>query len=173
MLSIKNLRIKVRKLTPKFISPFKILEYVGNSAYKLELPSIYIRLYPTFYISFFKEYIVRKGQEPDQYLTSEFLELEDNNDEQEQEVESIVDYKEDRRSKVRKYLIKQKSQLDNYNTQLPTYLNLANSKELIELYNSLYRLEPSLTTSPLKHQKGLRKLTYKLQQKGSRRSRSK
>ena len=170
MLSIKNLRIKVRKLTSKFIGPFKILKYIGNSAYKLELLSIYIRLYPTFYVSFLKEYIAKKGQEPDQYLTSKFLELEDNNNKQEQEVESIVDYKEDRRSKVYKYLIKQKSQLDNYNTQLPTYPNLANSKELVELYNSLYRLEPSLTTLPLKYQKGLRKPIYKLQQKGSRRS---
>ena len=82
-MSTKNLRIKVRKLTLKFIGPFKILEYVGNSAYKLELLSIYIRLYPTFYISLLKEYIAKKGQEPDQYPTSEFLELEDDDDEQE------------------------------------------------------------------------------------------
>ena len=61
MLSIKNLRIKVRKLTPKFIGPFKILKCVGNSAYKLELLSIYIRLYPTFYVSFLEEYIAKKG----------------------------------------------------------------------------------------------------------------
>ena len=93
MLSIKNLRIKVRKLILKFIGPFKILKYIENSAYKLELLSIYIRLYLTFYISFFKEYIAKKGQEPNQYPTSKFLELEDNNNKQEQEVESIVDYK--------------------------------------------------------------------------------
>ena len=61
MLSTKNLRIKVRKLILKFIGPFKILKYIRNSAYKLELLSIYIRLYPTFYISFFKEYIAKKG----------------------------------------------------------------------------------------------------------------
>ena len=65
MLSIKNLRIKVRKLTPKFIGPFKIFEYVGNSAYKLELLSIYTRLYPTFYVSLLEEYVAKKGQEPD------------------------------------------------------------------------------------------------------------
>ena len=61
ILSTKNLRIKVRKLTLKFIGPFKILEYIGDSAYKLELLSIYIRLYPTFYVSLLKEYIAKKG----------------------------------------------------------------------------------------------------------------
>ena len=143
MFSIKNLRIKVKKLTLKFIRPFKILKYIRESAYILELLSLYKRLYPTFYVSLLKEYIAKKGQEPNQYYTNKFLELKDNN-EQEQEVESIIDYKQDRRSKTRKYLIKQKSQLNNYNTQLPTYPNLEHLKELIELYNSLYRLEPSL-----------------------------
>jgi len=61
MLSTKNLRIKVRKLILKFIGPFKILKYIGNSAYKLELLSIYTRLHPTFYVSFLKEYIAKKG----------------------------------------------------------------------------------------------------------------
>ena len=59
MFSIKNLRIKVKKLTLKFIRPFKILKYISKSAYTLELLSLYKRLYLTFYISFLKEYILK------------------------------------------------------------------------------------------------------------------
>ena len=79
MFSTKNLRIKVKKLALKFIRPFKILKYISKSAYTLELLSLYKRLYPTFYVSLLKEYIAKKGQEPNQYYTSEFLELKDNN----------------------------------------------------------------------------------------------
>ena len=61
LLLIRNLRLKAGKLEPKFIGPFKILEYISNLAYKLDLPSIYERLYPTFHISLLEEYIVKKG----------------------------------------------------------------------------------------------------------------
>jgi hypothetical protein len=46
---------------PKFIGLFKILKYISKSAYKLDLLSLYNRLYLTFYISLLKEYIVKKG----------------------------------------------------------------------------------------------------------------
>jgi hypothetical protein len=59
LLSIKNIKFKEGKLTLKFINLFKILKYIKELVYKLELPSIYNRLYPTFYISLFKEYIAK------------------------------------------------------------------------------------------------------------------
>jgi hypothetical protein len=59
LLSTKNLKFKEGKLALKFISPFKILKYIKELAYKLELPSIYDCLYLTFYISLLKEYIVK------------------------------------------------------------------------------------------------------------------
>jgi hypothetical protein len=61
LLSTRNLKFKARKLISKFISLFKILEYIKESAYKLELLSLYNCLYLTFYISFLKEYIFKKG----------------------------------------------------------------------------------------------------------------
>jgi hypothetical protein len=61
LLSTRNLKFKARKLILKFIGPFKILEYIGESAYKLELLSLYNRLYPTFYISLLKEYVSKRG----------------------------------------------------------------------------------------------------------------
>ena len=60
LLLIKNIKFKEGKLALKFISLFKILKYIKKLIYKLKLPSIYNCLYPTFYISFFKEYIAKK-----------------------------------------------------------------------------------------------------------------
>jgi hypothetical protein len=59
LLLTKNIKFKEGKLVLKFISLFKILKYIKELAYKLKLLNIYNYLYFTFYISFFKEYIVK------------------------------------------------------------------------------------------------------------------
>jgi hypothetical protein len=59
LLLIKNIKFKEGKLILKFISLFKILKYIRKLVYKLKLLNIYNRLYPTFYISLFKEYIAK------------------------------------------------------------------------------------------------------------------
>jgi hypothetical protein len=59
LLLIKNIKFKEGKLVLKFISLFKILKYIKELAYKLELFNIYDYLYFTFYISLFKEYIAK------------------------------------------------------------------------------------------------------------------
>jgi hypothetical protein len=61
LLLIKTLKFKVGKLILKFISLFKIFKYIRELVYKLNLLNIYNYLYPTFYISLFKEYIAIKG----------------------------------------------------------------------------------------------------------------
>ena len=61
MLLTKNLRLKAGKLKLKFIKPFKILEYINTSVYKLDLPSIYKQLYLMFYVSLLKEYLTKKS----------------------------------------------------------------------------------------------------------------
>jgi len=61
MLLTKNIKLKARKLAPKYIKPFKILQCVKKLAYKLKLLILYNCLYLTFYISFLKEYITKKG----------------------------------------------------------------------------------------------------------------
>jgi len=61
LLLINNIKFKEGKLILKFISLFKILKYISNLVYKLELLSIYNYLYLTFYISFLKKYIVKKN----------------------------------------------------------------------------------------------------------------
>jgi hypothetical protein len=64
MLLTKNIKLKVGKLSLKFISPFKILKYISKSMYKLALLSLYKRLYLTFYVLLLEEYVPRKGIEP-------------------------------------------------------------------------------------------------------------
>jgi hypothetical protein len=78
---MRNIKLKIGKLKPKFISPFRILKYISNLVYKLELLSIYNYLYLTFHISFLKEYIVKKDQKPYLYFSGELPELVNNNKE--------------------------------------------------------------------------------------------
>jgi hypothetical protein len=61
MLLTKNIKLKAKKLALKYIKPFKILQCVGELVYKLKLLILYNRLYLTFYISLFKEYMAKKG----------------------------------------------------------------------------------------------------------------
>ena len=63
MLLTKNIRLKVGKLSLKFIGPFKILKYINKSMYKLELLSLYKKLYLTFHVLLLEEYIPRRGIE--------------------------------------------------------------------------------------------------------------
>ena len=81
ILLIKNLKLKPGKFISKFINPFKILEYISKSIYKLKFLNLYNRLYLTFYISFLKEYIIKKEQNLNLYFTREFLEFINNNKE--------------------------------------------------------------------------------------------
>ena len=52
-LSTKNLRLKVpaRKLAPKFIGPFKILDRIGQQAYRIALPMEYDKIHNVFHVS--------------------------------------------------------------------------------------------------------------------------
>jgi hypothetical protein len=60
MLFIKNIKLKAKKLILKFISLFKILEYIKEVAYKLDLLNLYEKLYFIFYVSLLKKYILRR-----------------------------------------------------------------------------------------------------------------
>lgn len=58
LLSTKNFKFKqgVKKLHPKYVGPYKILEMVGRNAAKLDLPAAYSKLHPVFHVSLLKEY---------------------------------------------------------------------------------------------------------------------
>jgi hypothetical protein len=121
MLSTQNLTVKkgVKKLQPKFIGPFTILDSVGTSgnAMKLELPQSYRRIHPVFHVSLLRPY----KENPDRRgLPIENPEM-DNEDPTQYEVEAILAYKLQRagKRKVHKYLIKWKGYDDTHNSWEP------------------------------------------------------
>jgi hypothetical protein len=71
----KNIYFKISKLTPKFISPFKITEYIRKAVYKLKLLSIYNRLYNVFNINLLKKYYIQKSKRPKSYNKKSYLSL--------------------------------------------------------------------------------------------------
>ena len=47
---------KKEKLAPQFVGPFKILERVGNLAYRLALPPRLSAIHPVFHVSMLQKY---------------------------------------------------------------------------------------------------------------------
>ena len=83
-LSTANLKLKDKKLQPKFIGPFRVTERIGNQAYRLALPSQYDRLHDVFPIQLLEPYYGRDDADP-----LPMPELEDEPDEY--EVEEVKD----------------------------------------------------------------------------------
>jgi hypothetical protein len=81
LLLTKNLRLRAGKLSLKFIGLFKIIECIGDSVYRLDLLSQYEKLYPVFNVSLLEVYHPRKGHKPWKYLTREFLDLVEEDEE--------------------------------------------------------------------------------------------
>jgi len=111
LLSTKNLRLPVpkKKLGPKFVGPFRILDAVGMQAYRLALPKQY-RVHNVFHVSLLEPWSGRDGEEPTEPMP---LVEEDG----EYEVEAILDTKVQK--KERYYLVKWKDWPEDYNIWEP------------------------------------------------------
>ena len=89
MLSTKNLKQKrpSKKLSHKFVGPFRVEDKVGSQAYRLTLPNTY-RIHNTFHVSLLERYHHRTGDaEAESMLQAP--ELID--DDEQWEIEEIVD----------------------------------------------------------------------------------
>jgi hypothetical protein len=63
LLSTRNLKLKVpKKMAPKFIGPFRVLDRVGSLAYRLALPSQYSRLHDVFPVSLLEAWHARSTE---------------------------------------------------------------------------------------------------------------
>jgi hypothetical protein len=64
LINTKNLRVRkpCKKLTNRYIGPFKVSKTVSLNAYELELPIAYRALYRTFPVSLLKSYSRREGE---------------------------------------------------------------------------------------------------------------
>jgi hypothetical protein len=66
LINAKNFRVRkpCKKLTDRYIEPFKISKSVSLNAYELELSKTYKRLYRTFLVSLLKSYSRKKDEKP-------------------------------------------------------------------------------------------------------------
>ena len=64
---------KGKKLQPKFVGPYKILQRVGNVAYKLELPPNLSQIHNIFHVSMLKKY----HPDPSHVLQPENIEIDE------------------------------------------------------------------------------------------------
>jgi hypothetical protein len=64
-INVKNLRVRksCKKLTDRYVRPFKMSKFIDLNAYELELSEIYRRLYRTFSISLLESYSRKEGEE--------------------------------------------------------------------------------------------------------------
>ena len=88
MLSTKNLKQRrpSKKLSHRFVGPFRIKDKVGAQAYRLTLPTNY-RIHNTFHVPLLEPYNLRDGAE-----SADFMQPPELIDDEEQwEVEEIVD----------------------------------------------------------------------------------
>jgi hypothetical protein len=66
LINVKNLRVRklCKKLTDRYIRPFKVSKSVSPNAYELELPKTYGKLHRTFPISLLEPYSRKEGEKP-------------------------------------------------------------------------------------------------------------
>ena len=122
-LSTRNLRLKDKKLQPKWVGPFKILERIGSQAYRLVLPEKYDRLHDVFPVQFIEDYRPREGQP--------LLPLPDLEEDTEWEVEEVKD-----KATIDKqihYLVKWEGWPTEYNQWVPEG-DMAQAKQAIQRY---------------------------------------
>ena len=77
------------KLSPRYIGPYRIVERIGEVAYRLELPSDLDRIHDVFHVSMLRKYI----PDPSHVLTEQPVEIQENLTYEEEPVQ-ILDRRE-------------------------------------------------------------------------------
>jgi transposase InsO family protein len=124
-LSTKYLKFKHRKLSPRWVGPFRVLDRIGGQAYRLALPAKYSRLHNVFPVQLLEDY---HRQEDDDNLMA-MPDLEDPQDEW--EVEEVLDKR--RLKDTIHYLVKWAGWPSEYNSYEPA-THLANAPRAIATY---------------------------------------
>jgi hypothetical protein len=65
-INVKNLRVRksCKKLTNRYVKPFKMSKFISLNAYELEFPETYRKLHRTFPMSLLKLYSRRESEKP-------------------------------------------------------------------------------------------------------------
>ena len=82
-LSTRNLRLKNKKLQPRWVGPFRVLQRIGSQAYRLALPEKYARLHNVFPIQAIEKFNPKEGDS--------LMPIPDLEDEEEWEIEEVKD----------------------------------------------------------------------------------
>ena len=122
-LSTQHLKLKYRKLAPRWVGPFRVLERIGGQAYRLALPNKYARLHPVFPVQLLEGY-QRRTDDPE-LMTMPDLE-EDPHDEW--EVEEVRDKRQIKGAMH--YLVKWAGWPSEYNSYEPAS-HLANAPKAV------------------------------------------
>jgi hypothetical protein len=126
-LSTKNLKLKLlsRKLAPKFIGPFRVLDAVGSRAYRIALPNQYDQIHNVFHVSYLEPW-----NRSDRDQTLPMPELEDADEWEVEEVKDgqLFDNKQ-------YYLVKWKDWPSEYN-QWTHIADMANAQEAIRKFKA-------------------------------------
>ena len=77
------------KLSPRYIGPYRIVERIGDVAYRLEFPFDLDRIHDVFHVSMLRKYI----PDPSHVLTEQPVEIQENLTYEEEPVQ-IVDHRE-------------------------------------------------------------------------------
>ena len=125
-LSTRNLRLKDRKLQPRWIGPFRVLERIGSQAYRLALPKKYARLHDVFPIQFIEEFKPRDDDD-----SQPLMPMPDLEDDKEWEIEEAKD-----KATIKgttHYLVKWEGWPTEYNQWIPE-TDMGNAQEVIRRY---------------------------------------
>ncbi len=109
-LSIRNWKLKDKKLVPRQVGPFKIIEVIKSQVYRLILLQRYIRLYDVFFIQLLEKYYL---QDRDDFIPLPELKDED----EEYKVEKVKD--KNFKKRYIRYFVKWFGWLSEYNQWVP------------------------------------------------------
>jgi hypothetical protein len=134
LLSTKNLSLKVpgaKKLTPRFVGPYRIRRVVNENAYDLELPASMGNTHPVFHISLLKPFNSQGQELPPQAQ----LPWTGPEDQKEYEVEAILSHKTKHRGRKvwNEYLVSWTGFGPDHNQWVPES-RLEKSPEILKRY---------------------------------------
>ena len=124
-LSTKNLKFRNRKLSPRWVGPFRVIKRIGSQAYRIALPDKYSRLHNVFPVQLLENYRRREDD-------NELMAMPDLDDPQDEwEVEEIRDKKKIKDTVH--YLVKWAGWPSEYNSYEPV-AHLANAPQAIAAF---------------------------------------
>ena len=104
LLSTRNLKMKgtPAKLQRRFVGPFKVIEVIGQQAYRLSLPEEW-KIHPVFHVSLLKDWKTANLQEDQPVPADDVLDVEDTY----YEIEKILWWRKIKRNKkiFKEYLV--------------------------------------------------------------------